>query len=51
MDVMSYRTYKLCPFITFLAFRSGLTINNYIELLIVYPIINIFLFYSKTRIS
>ena len=32
---MSYRTYRLCPFITFLAFKSGLATNNHIGLLIV----------------
>ena len=25
---MSYRTYRLCPFITFLALNSGLATNN-----------------------
>ena len=28
MDIMSYRTYGLCPFTTFLAFKSGLVTNN-----------------------
>ena len=48
---MSHRTYRLCPFITFLAFKSGLATNNHIGLLIVHLIINIFPFYSQTRIS
>ena len=48
---MSYRTYRLCPFITSLAFKSGLATNNHIGLLIVHLIINIFPFYSQTRIS
>ena len=47
---MSYRTYRLCPFITFLAFKSGLATNNYIGLMVVRLIINIFPFYLKTRI-
>ena len=46
---MSYRTYRLCPFITFLAFKSGLAKNNDIGLLIVHLIINIFPFYFQTR--
>ena len=48
---MSYRTYRLCPFITFLAFKSGLAINDHIGLLIVHFVIYIFTFYSQTRIS
>ena len=36
---------------TFLAFKSGLASNNHIGLLIVHLIINIFPFYSQTRIS
>ena len=48
---MSYRTYRLCPFITFLVFKSGLAANNYIWLLIVHLIINKFPFYSQTWIS
>ena len=48
---MSNRTYRLCPFITFLAFKSDLATNNHIELLIVHLIINIFPFYSQARIS
>ena len=47
----SYRTYRLCPFMTFLAFKSRLATNNHIGLLIVHLIINIFPFYSQTRIS
>ena len=47
---MSNRTYRLCPFITFLAFKSDLATNNHIELLIVHLIINIFPFYFQTRI-
>ena len=47
---MSQRTYRLCPFITFLAFKSGLATNNYIGLLVVRLIINIFQFYLQTRI-
>ena len=47
---MSYRTYRLCPFITFLAFKSGLATNNHIGLLTVHLIINIFPFYFQTRI-
>ena len=39
MNVMLYRTYRLCPFITFLAFKSGLATNNHIGLLIVHLII------------
>ena len=48
---MSYRTYRLCPFITLLVFKSGLATNNDIGLVIVHLIINIFPFYSQTRIS
>ena len=48
---MSYRTYRLCPFITLLVFKSGLATNNDIGLVIVHPIINIFPFYAQTRIS
>ena len=48
---MSYRTYRLCPFITFLVFRSGLAANNDIGLVIVHLIINIFPFYFQIRIS
>ena len=47
---MSYRTYRLCPFITFLAFKTGLATNNHIGLLIALLIINIFPFYFQTRI-
>ena len=47
---MSYRTYGLCPFITFLALKSGLATNEYIGLLIVYLTINIFPFYFQSRI-
>ena len=47
---MSYRTYGLCPFITLLAFKSGLATNNHIRLLIVFVIINIFPFHFQTRI-
>ena len=47
---MSYKTYKLYPFIKFLAFKNGLTTNNHIGLLIVRLIINIFPFYFQTRI-
>ena len=47
---MSDRTYRLYPFITFLAFKSGLATNNYIGLMVVRLIINIFPFYLKTRI-
>ena len=47
---MSYRTYRLCPFRTFLSFKSGLATNNRIGLLIVHLIINIFPFYFQTRI-
>ena len=47
---MSYRTYRLCPFIIFLTFKSGLGTNNHIGLLIVCLIINIFPFYFQTRI-
>ena len=47
---MSYRTYRLCPFITFVTFKSGLATNNHIGLLIVHLIINIFLVYFQTRI-
>ena len=36
--------------ITFLAFKNDLATNNYIVLLIVHLIINIFLFYCQTRI-
>ena len=50
-DIMSYRTYRFCPFITFLAFKSGLATNNRIGLLIVHLIINIFSFYFRPRIS
>ena len=46
---MSYRTYKLCPFITFLAFKNGLAANNHIGLLIVPLIINIFPFDFQIR--
>ena len=46
----SHRTYRLCPFITFLAFKSGLATNNHIGLLIVHLIIIIFPFYFHTRI-
>ena len=45
MDIMSYRTYKLCPFITFLALAT----NNHIGLLIVCVII-IIPCYFQTRI-
>ena len=47
---MSYRTYKLCTFITFLALKNGLSTNNHTGLLIVCLIINIFPFYFQTRI-
>ena len=47
---MSYRTYRLCPIITFLAFKSGLATTNHIGLLIVCFIINIFPFYFQARI-
>ena len=47
---MSYRTYRLCPIITFMALKSGLATNNHIRLLIVCLIINIFPFYFQTRI-
>ena len=49
MDVMSYRTYRLSPFITFLAFKSGLAANNHIGLLIVPHIVNIFPFSFQTK--
>ena len=45
MDIlchMSYRTYRLCPFVTFLALAT----NYHIWLLIVWLIINIFPFFS-----
>ena len=48
---MSYRTYRLCLIITFLAFKSGLITNNHIGSLSVHLIINIFPFYTQTRIS
>ena len=48
--IMSCRTYRLGPFITFLAFKSGLATNNLIVLLIVPLVINIFPFYFQTRI-
>ena len=44
-------SYRLCPFITLLAFKSGLATNNQIGLLIGHLMINIFLFYFQTRIS
>ena len=47
---MSYRTYRLYPFITILAFKSGLATDNSIGLLIVHLIIDIFIFYFQTRI-
>ena len=47
---LSYRTYKLCPIITFLAFKNGLATNNHIGLLIVRLIINIFPFHFQTGI-
>ena len=43
-------SYRLCPFITLLAFKSGLATNNQIGLLIGHLMINIFLFYFQTRI-
>ena len=39
---MSYGTYRLCPFIIFLALKSGLATNSHIGLLIVCLVINIF---------
>ena len=45
---MSYRTYRLCLFNTFLLFKSGLATNNHIWLLIVHLIINKFPLYSQT---
>ena len=47
---MSYRTYRLCPFKTFVPFKSGLATNNHIGLFIVCLIIVIFPFYFQTRI-
>ena len=47
---MSHRTYRLCPSITFLAFKSSLATNNYIGLMIICLIINIFSFYFQTKI-
>ena len=47
---MSYKTYRLCLFTIFLAFKSGLATNNHIGLLIVCLIINIFPFHFRTRI-
>ena len=48
--IMSNRTNRLCPFITFLAFKSALGTNNHIGLLIARLIINIFPFHFQTRI-
>ena len=47
---MSYGTYRLCPFITFFAFKSGLATNNHVELLIV-PLIIIYFFHSIFRVE
>ena len=47
---MSYRTYRLCSFISFLAFKNGLATNNHVGLLIVRLISNTFTFYFQTRI-
>ena len=44
---MSYRTYRLCSFITFLAFKSSSVTNNHIGLLIAHLIINVFLFFLR----
>ena len=47
---MSHRTYRVRPFITFLAFKSGLATNTHIGLFIFRLTINIFPFYFQTRI-
>ena len=47
---MSYRTYRLCPYITILAFKSGLATNTHIGSLIARLTINIFPFYFWTTI-
>ena len=50
MDVICHIvTYRLSPFITFLAFKSGLATSNHIGLLIVPLIVNIFLFSFQTK--
>ena len=50
MDVICHIvTYRLSPFITFLAFKSGLATSNHIGLLIVTLIVNIFLFSFQTK--
>ena len=42
--------HTICPFITFLTFKSGLATNNHIGLLSVCLIINIFPFFFQTGI-
>ena len=47
---MSYAIYRLCPFITFRAFKGGLATNNHIGILIVPLVINFFPLHFQARI-